>query len=255
MLERIEHDRILELKLARPPVNALNRELLSALESAIIAAPEQGFDGLFLSGGESVFSAGLDVPELLTLNRDGVEASWRSFFAACKALAESPIPSAAAIGGHSPAGGAVLALFCDYRVMVRRPEDEKPAMIGLNETQVGLVAPECIQYVFRRLVGHHTAETLLVAGAMIDAGHAFRIGMVDELAEPGAVESAAIRRLAALLALPRQAMRMTRRIARADIVEAINDPQRLRLDVFLDAWFGEETQATLQGLVARLKGG
>src|SRR5690606_12767741 len=130
MLQRIEHDRILELKLARPPVNALNRELLTALQTAIVEAPQQGFDGRPLSGGESVFSAGLDVPELLTLNRDDLDASWRSFFAVCKALAESPIPSVAAIGGHSPAGGAVISLFCDYRVMVRRPEDEKPAMIG-----------------------------------------------------------------------------------------------------------------------------
>jgi len=255
MLQRIEHDRILELKLARPPVNALNRELLTALQTAIVEAPQKGFDGLLLSGGESVFSAGLDVPELLTLNRDDLDASWRSFFAVCKALAESPIPSVAAIGGHSPAGGAVISLFCDYRVMVRRPEDEKPAMIGLNETQVGLVVPECIQYVFRRLVGHHTAERLLVAGAMIDAGHAFRIGMVDELAEPGDVEAAAKRWLSAHLALPQQAMRMTRQIVRADIVEAINDPERLKLDLFLDAWFDEETQAVLQGLVARLKGG
>ncbi|MCB1560221.1 MAG: enoyl-CoA hydratase/isomerase family protein [Xanthomonadales bacterium] len=255
MLERIEHDRILELKLARPPVNALNRELLTALRSAIVSTPEQGFDGLFLSGGESVFSAGLDVPELLTLDRDELEASWRSFFAVCQALAESPIPGVAAIGGHSPAGGAVLSLFCDYRVMVRRPEDEKPAMIGLNETQVGLVVPECIQYVFRRLVGHHTAERLLVAGAMIDAGHAFRIGMVDELAEPGDVEDAAKRWLQSHLALPQQAMQTTRKIVRADIVEAINDPDRLKLDVFLDAWFGKETQAVLHGLVARLKGG
>ena len=79
--------------------------------------------------------------------------------------------------------------------------------------------------------------------------------MVDELAEPGDVENAAKRWLQSHLALPQQAMRMTRQIVRADIVEAINDPERLKLDVFLDAWFGKETQAVLQGLVARLKGG
>ena len=255
MLDRGQQDRIVTLRMARPPVNALNRTLLEALREAIESAPEQGADGLMLCGGESVFSAGLDVPELMTLDRDALKATWLSFFAVCRALARSPIPVVAAIGGHSPAGGAVLSLFCDYRVMVRRADGEKPAMIGLNETQVGLVVPECIQFVFRRLLGNRVAERMLVAGAMIDSSRAHQIGLIDELADPAEVENVARSWLGSTLALPQQAMRVTRQLVRADIVDAITDPERLKLDGFLDAWYSEETQGVLGALVAKLKGG
>ena len=75
---------------------------------------------------------------------------------AARALAAFPSPVVAAIAGHAPAGGCVLALCCDYRIMA-----SGPFRIGLNETQVGLVAPEGIQHLLRRVVGLHRAERLL----------------------------------------------------------------------------------------------
>lgn len=248
MLERIRHNDILELKLARPPVNALNRELLSLLRDAIATAPGEGTRGLVISGGPKVFSAGLDVPALLSMDREELEAGWREFFGVLEALARSPLPSVAAITGHSPAGGAVMSLFCDYRVMARGPY-----RIGLNEVQVGLIVPECIQYALRRLVGIHRAERLLIAGAMIESEHALAIGMVDELTDIDHVPSRAVAWLQELLTLPSKAMRATRAIARADLVEAISDPTRLDLPRFLDEWYSEETQAVLTALVTRLR--
>src|SRR5690606_20258895 len=138
------------------PVNALNRPLLEQLRDAIDGAPTEGAEAIIISGGEKVFYAGLDVPELLNLDRAALEASWRAFFSVCEALARSPLPSVAAIAGHSPAGGAVIALFCDYRVMAHGAW-----RIGLNETEVGLVVPECIQYAMKRVIGAHRAERLL----------------------------------------------------------------------------------------------
>src|SRR5690606_38567069 len=114
----------------------------------------------------------------LSLQRPELEQAWQAFFGVLEALVRSPLPSVAAIGGHSPAGGAVISLFCDYRVMARGPY-----RIGLNEVQVGLIVPECIQYAMRRLIGAHRAERLLVAGAMIDAEQAHAIGFVDELVD------------------------------------------------------------------------
>jgi len=248
MLQRIRHDRVLELKLDRLPVNALNRPLLESLRDAILAAPGEGAEALVISGGEKVFSAGLDVPELLTLERDALEASWRAFFAVCEALARSPLPSVAAIGGHSPAGGAVIALFCDYRVMAHGAW-----RIGLNETEVGLVVPECIQYAMKRVIGTHRAERLLVTGAMVEAEQAFAIGLVDELVAHDQVVVRALAWLQALLALPRNAMLATRAISRRDLVDAVSDPARLDLGRFFDEWHSEPTQAVLHALVARLK--
>ena len=122
-VETIEHGTIHELRLARAPVNALNPDLCSALVAAIAASTAAGAQGLVLSGGPKVFSAGLDVPFLLALgdDRGALAAAWESFFQAARALANSPVPVVAAIAGHAPAGGCVLALCCDYRIMASGP--------------------------------------------------------------------------------------------------------------------------------------
>jgi len=247
MLERIPHGSILELRLARPPVNALNEALLVALAEAIRQAPDEGYAALVLSGNPGMFSAGMDVPELLSRERDGVGRSWSAFFAVCEALARSPIPTVAAITGHSPAGGAVIAIHCDYRVMA-----DGAFKIGLNEVQVGLFVPAVIQKVLARLVGPHRAERLLVAGAMVDSQQALKIGMVDELATVDDVIPQAMKWAQDHLRLPQQALRRTREIARADLHALYATP--FSVDGFLDSFFGAETQQTLKGLVARLKG-
>ncbi len=76
MLERIAHGNVLEIRLARPPVNALNPELLAALATAFAPAQLHGVEGVVLSGGPKVFSGGLDVPHLLGLDRAGLTAAW-----------------------------------------------------------------------------------------------------------------------------------------------------------------------------------
>jgi 3,2-trans-enoyl-CoA isomerase len=249
MLNIINHDNdIREIKLARPPVNALNLELVRTLRAGIEDSVHAGVRGIVLSGAQGLFSAGVDVPALLDRDRAGVLEYWREFFALCGTLARSPIPMAAAITGHSPAGGAVLALFCDYRVMA-----EGPYRIGLNEVQVGLIVPEAIQLALRRVVGPYRAERLLVSGAMIDAAAALACGFVDELTGVDQVTTRALYWMNELLALPAHAMLATRKLARADLANAYADLDALPLEDFTEAFFHPQTQATLQQLVAKLK--
>jgi len=102
MLERIEHESFLEIRLARPPVNALNPALLEALTAAFDPAHLRGVTGVVLSGGPKVFSGGLDVPHLMTLDRAGLTAAWAQFFAAARAVAHCPVPVAAAVAAGVP---------------------------------------------------------------------------------------------------------------------------------------------------------
>lgn len=248
MLNLITHDAITEINMARPPVNALNIELLRAMRHAVDDATRAGARGLVLSGAPGMFSAGVDVPALLGRDREGVHAFWREFFQTASKLAMSPVPVVAAITGHSPAGGAVLSLFCDYRVMA-----EGPFRIGLNEVQVGLVVPESIQHALRRIVGPYRAERLMVAGAMVESSEALACGLVDELTNVEQVVTRALHWMQGMLALPANAMLKTRAIARADLTKVWADPDALPIDEFLDAYFHPETQAVLQQLVARLK--
>ncbi len=248
LVETLVHGHVTELRLARAPVNALNPELCDALTSALATALANGAQGIVLSGGPKVFSAGLDVPFLLSLGDDqaALLSAWEAFFGAARALIACPVPVVAAMAGHAPAGGCVLALCCDYRIMA-----EGPFRIGLNETQVGLAAPEGIQSLMARVVGPHRAERLLVAGAMPDAAEALRIGLVDELTN---IDEVAIRArvwLEELLQLPRKPMLETRRIARRDAVATLQ-PERIDLPRFVAAWMEPDTQAGLRAMLARI---
>jgi len=248
MLEIIDHGAIREVRLARSPVNALNPELVGLLTQSLQDAQAER-DAVVLSGLQGIFSAGLDVVELSQLDRGGMTNFWVSFFELLESIACSPIPVAAAITGHSPAGGAVISLMVDYRVM-----SHGAYKIGLNETRVGLILPALIQNATNRLVGPRIAEKLLVAGAMIDPEHALGIGFVDAL-ESGYEETVtnAVQWCEELLALPRQAMLGNRAIARADFKRAFSDREERGVEAFIDTWFSAEAQSVMNSLVASLK--
>jgi len=248
MLELIEHADVLEIKLARPPVNALSPDLILALREAVAQAPDRGARALVLSATPGLFSAGLDVPALLTLDRAGMLDVWRNFFALLQNIACSPIPTVAAVTGHSPAGGTVVAMYCDYRVMAAGPYK-----LGLNETQVGLTLPKAILMALQRLIGPHRAERHIVAGNMITSEEAEKIGLVDELVEPDQVVARALEWCRFHLSLPARAMRQNREAARADLRAIFHDPALLQLGEFVEGWFHPETQAVLHAMVAKLK--
>ena len=109
-VQTIDHGRIREVRLARPPVNALDPGLCRGLIAALDAAVSGEAEAVVLSGAPGIFSAGLDVPHLLSLGQDrhALHAAWGAFFGAARTLATLRIPVVAAITGHAPAGGCVL---------------------------------------------------------------------------------------------------------------------------------------------------
>lgn len=250
MIEIHDHGAVRELRLARPPVNALDPELLTRLADAVTAAPDAGAAAIVVSGSEGIFTAGLDIPTLLKLDRDGMTAALEVFFGAMEVVAASPIPVAAAITGHSPAGGLVLALFCDWRVMA-----EGPYKIGLNEVQVGIPMPRIIAEAAAWLVGSRNAAHLCTTGRLMGPEEALRMGLVDLVVPPIEVVAEARRWCDEVVALPSRALALTRGVARSRLVELVrsnraDDCVRLR-----DEWFRPDTQEPLRRLVAQLKKG
>lgn len=248
MIERRDHGPIAELYLDRPPANALTPPMLHRLLDEVEDAQDRA-KALVLSARPGMFSAGLDVPHLLELDADGIRDTFDTLLRVCRALGTSPIPVAAAVTGHSPAGGAVLATFCDYRVMA-----EGPYRIGLNEARVGLPIPELLYAAVRRLVGGRMAERLLVHGRLVEASEALDIGFVDELAPAEEVADRALAWCRDVLELPGSAVPGTRRACRADLRrwltgESFDDA----VDVLATSWFHDEAQAALRALVARLE--
>lgn len=249
MLEIENHAQgVREVRLARPPVNALNPELVRRLQAAVRDAGDDDTRALVVSGSPGLFSAGLDVPELLQLDERGMREFWHEFFGLLEAIARSEIPMVAALTGHSPAGGTVMALFCDYRVQA-----DGEFRLGLNEVEVGLVVPPVIQQALARLIGVYLAERHLVAGRMISAASALEIGLVDEIVAPGETVEHALAWCRELLELPRHSMLGTRKLCRSDLVALFDDPAMMDLDSFVTGWFAPDTQATLKAMVERLK--
>ena len=247
MLLSFDHGPVRELRLNRPPANALSPELILALREAIEVGSQKGYRALILSGSPGRFSGGLDVPLLLGLDQAAIANLWREFYALLKALATSPIPIAAAITGHAPAGGTVLPLFCDVRFMA-----DGDFKMGLNEVQVGIPLPPVIVGALRRLVGPRQAERLAVSGALISPSEALAAGLIDVLAPPGDVVERALIWCQALLALPPQAMAATRREARADLVAYFEQNLEAELQAVTASWWANETQQTLHALSAKL---
>ena len=169
MLEIIDHGMVREIKLARPPANALSVDLVEKLIRTLATAGEEA-DAVVVSGLPGMFSAGLDVPQLLQFERSDISRFWQIFLRLLKTIADMPVPTAFAMTGHAPAGGIVMAIFGDYRIM---PQGNFKT--GLNEVQVGLVVSPPIHEALVRAVGPHTAERILVAGEMMESEKALRL--------------------------------------------------------------------------------
>jgi 3,2-trans-enoyl-CoA isomerase len=247
MLELFDHGQVREIRIARPPANALNPELVEQIIASLDDAGMQA-GAVVVSGLPGLFSAGLDVPHLMTLNRAEMTNFWQRFLDMLKTIATLPVPVAFAMTGHAPAGGIVMALFGDYRVM---PQGKYKT--GLNEVQVGLVVPPPVHRALVRAVGPHTAERILVAGEIMSAEKALAIGLVDELVEdPAATVTRAIEWCGQHLALPQPALLKTREMARADLHEAFEPGNDQGLEMFVDIWFSDSTRTALTALLERL---
>src|SRR5258708_12367665 len=102
MIKILDQGDVRELRLDRPPANALSPELIAALRGAVEAAPAAGARALVLSGAPGMFSGGLDVPYLIHLDRSAIAIAWRDFYGLLPSLAAPPIPLVAALPPPPP---------------------------------------------------------------------------------------------------------------------------------------------------------
>jgi Delta3-Delta2-enoyl-CoA isomerase len=248
MLEQIEHSNdILELRMSRPPVNAMDPGLVGQLREAVSLAPKRGARALVLSGREGLFSAGLDLAALLELDASQLRTFFNDFFGMLRVVASSSIPTAAAITGHSPAGGAVLSCFCDWRVMA-----QGDYRYGFNEVAVSLIVPTPVRVAITRMAGAEVSERLCVEARMLSPDECLRLNLVHELAPVSEVVTRATLWCERLLAQPARATQMMRRITRADLVGAF-DGLEDEAEMITDLWFSEEGQVVMRGMLERLK--
>ncbi|MGI9290764.1 MAG: enoyl-CoA hydratase/isomerase family protein, partial [Gammaproteobacteria bacterium] len=217
------------------------------LQDAYEQAISEGAKALVISGQEGMFSAGLDVPELIAQDREHIEEFWLAFFQLMNLLAKSSVPIGAAITGHAPAGGLVMALHCDYRIATRGA-----FKLGLNEVQVGLPVPRNILFALEIAIGQRQAAWYASAGELMAPEEALAIGLVDRLADtPAAAVEHCLQRAEQLLALPSIAMNKTRLAAKSALLDVSAEMSSfVRLAV--DAWFEDEAQDKMREMAEKL---
>jgi enoyl-CoA hydratase len=174
------------LLITRMPTNALTRQTHRELISAAAELAERSdISAVVLFGGHEMFSAGDDVPELRTLNRDEAVTADRVRRDAIDAVAAIPKPTVAAITGYALGSGLSLALAADWRI------SGDNVKFGATEILAGLVPGGGGCQRLARAVGAHHAKELAFSGRFVDAKEALALGLVDELVAPDDVFDAA----------------------------------------------------------------
>ncbi|HUO32515.1 MAG TPA: enoyl-CoA hydratase/isomerase family protein [Bryobacteraceae bacterium] len=252
-MEHIRSERdgeLLVLTMARGKANALNAALVEELYTAVSAAEnDSSVHGLVLASDRPrFFSSGFDIREVFTYDRDGMGRFFGRFIDLYESLYRFPKPVVAALSGHTFAGGAILAIACDFRIMA-----EGDFGFALNEINLGLALSLTIRRMLADAIGVARAREVLLFGEPLTPSRALEIGLVRELAPAGQVLERAIacgRFLAAKPPAAYRAIKLSLREFGAREDDTHSD--RLALTGFLDMWFSEEAQRARQAVAAKI---
>lgn len=231
---------LVEFVLVRGRGNALTTRGLDQLSAELTALARQAAPPLVLRATGSSFCTGLDLDAARGLDRERMRGLMTSFHAALSACVAYPGPVVAAIGGHALAGGALLALACDLRLMA-----PGSARFGVHGVQFGVSYPDVVIAIARDRLGVRGAEHLLYGAHLLQADAALDAGWVDELV--GIDELITRARACALHRVEggRELAARAKLRIQHPLIQSLSTCDRAGMDAWLDQWFSEETQARL----------
>jgi enoyl-CoA hydratase len=199
-------DGIGTIRLDRPPMNALNRQMQDELAAtAREADARDDVRAVVIYGGAKVFAAGADIKEMARMSYTDMVDRVPDLQGSFTAVAAVTKPVVAAITGYALGGGCELALACDYRVCGDN------AKLGQPEIKLGVIPGGGGTQRLARLVGPSRAKDIILTGRFVDAEEASRIGLVDRVVAPDDVYGAAREWAAQFVSGPTYALRAAKR--------------------------------------------
>lgn len=243
-----QEDRILHILLDRGRSNAIHQEVVSELLQILLESKEDPtVEGVVLSGKEHFFSSGLDLITLYDYDKFQMGVFWKDFMMLLKELVSFPKPIVSAITGHSPAGGCVLALCCDYRIMA-----EGNYVVGLNEVPVGLVIPSCIFKLYSFWLGSAVAYRSLLEGKLFSPQEALSVGLVDDLVPFDRIQTSAIHKLKSVTQFEKGVWQATKLNLRKELIDSFSNTEDIVIEQILDQWWKPNTRAIMKTIIKNL---
>ncbi len=234
--------------LNRGITNAINLQLVEELVEALkdVKNAPQAHSMILCSSNQTFFSIGFDIPQLLDLEKQDFRSFYRAFNRACLDLYTFPMPTVAAISGHAIAGGCILALSCDYRVI-----SEGRKLLGLNEIKLGVPVPYPADCILRSLVGNRYAREIMDKGEFYEPAESLKLGMVDHVVPPEQVLQFSLGLAGELGSWSPGAFAIIKR----NRVEMIQEQALARLEereeLFLACWYSDRARELLKGAVEK----
>lgn len=232
-------DGVTIVRFDHPPVNALDLDLLD-----VITAWMRNIEGpVVITGAGRCFSAGVDLRALVDGGAEYADRFVTALSEAFLAVFDHPAPVIAAINGHAIAGGCVLAMCADVRLM-------SAGTIGLTELAVGVPFPVAALEICRFAMGTSVSRAALRAST-IDVDTAFAQGWVDAIVPNDALISQAMATARELGQYSREAYAATKR--------QLHRPARVAIDAGAEmdakvraSWINEETRGRIAAFVEAL---
>jgi len=246
LVQITREERLAVVTINRPPVNALNHEVLDALEGVFDQlAEDQSAGVVILTGsGEKAFVAGADINEFPKINSSNGEKLSRRGQQVLQKIADFPAPVIAAVNGFALGGGLELALSCDIRVV------SDNARVGLPEVTLGIFPGYAGTQRLPRVIATGKAKELIFTGAMIDAAEAYRIGLADHLTRAGGSLDKAREIAGAILKAGPIAVRLAKQAVNKGLEQSLEEGQKTESALFAALC---DTEDQKEGAVAFLE--
>ncbi|XP_068919264.1 enoyl-CoA delta isomerase 1, mitochondrial isoform X4 [Petaurus breviceps papuanus] len=151
--------------------------------------------------------------------------------------------------GASPAGGCLMALASDYRIMANNPK----YTIGLNETQLGIVAPFWFKDTLVNTIGNRAAEHALQQGLLFSPDDALKIGLVDQIVPEDKVQSTALSMMSEWLKIPDHARQLTKTMIRGPTAHRLLKQREADIQNFVSFISKDSIQKSLHMYLKSLK--
>jgi len=230
----IEHqNQVAILKLNQGVTNAINGDLVQALDSALKSqAADPAVRGMVLtSSNNKFFSIGLDIPNLFALDEKDFRSFYQSFNRMCLSMLTTSKPLVVGITGHAIAGGCILSLCCDYRFI---SEGRKVA--------------DCI---LRKLIGHRLARDVMDSGGFLEPEEAQRLGIVDRILPAEEVVTQSIDKARELSSDSMEAFALIKSSRVHALKREITAQLAEREDAFIKCWFADDARERLKEAISK----